>query len=59
MENKKFVVTKEDVAVQDGKIIISSEELAQAIQSGEVDLNQEDEMDALNLFNLGCNTCFQ
>lgn len=54
MENRKFLVTKEDVAVQDGKIIISSEELAQAIQSGEVDLNQEAEADFADKINIIC-----
>lgn len=40
---RKFVVKPEELEVVDGKVVISSEELASAIQNQEVDLNSEEE----------------
>lgn len=43
MENKSLVVTSEKMEVVDGKVIISSEELAAAMQGCNVDLEAEEE----------------
>lgn len=45
MENKNYVIKKDEMDVVDGKVVISSEELAAAIMSSEVDLSAEEEMD--------------
>lgn len=41
MEERKIAVMKEEVAVVDGKVVISSEELARAIQDESVNLAEE------------------
>lgn len=43
MERKNLVVAKEEMEVVDGKVMITSEELAQAIQDCGVDINAEEE----------------
>ncbi len=49
MENRQiFGVKPEETAVMDGKVMISSEELAAAIQSYDFDLNAEEEVSAGN-----------
>ncbi|WP_167511334.1 hypothetical protein [Pseudobutyrivibrio xylanivorans] len=40
---RDYEFSKEMVDVVDGKVVISSEELANAIQAGEIDLVSEDE----------------
>lgn len=55
MEERKIVVGSEEMEVVDGKVVISSEELAAAIQSREVDLNaEESENDIVLLKGLKC-----
>lgn len=47
MENKQiFEVKSEETMVTDGKVMISSEELAEAIQSYDFELNAEEEAEA-------------
>ena len=43
MENKKIVVKGTEMEVVDGKVVISSEELAAAIQTQQIDLGAEEE----------------
>lgn len=43
MENKKLVVKGTEMEVVDGKVVISSEELAAAIQTQQIDLGAEEE----------------
>ena len=50
MENKNYVVNPEECQVVDGKVVISSEELAAAILDQEVVLNAEEE----DSFGSGC-----
>lgn len=38
----KFEFNKENVEVVDGKVVITSEELANAIQNGEIDIDSEE-----------------
>ena len=40
MENKKLVVKGTEMEVVDGKVVISSEELAAAIQTQQIDLGR-------------------
>lgn len=54
MKNKIFVANPDEIGAVDGKVSITSEELAQAVQSGDVDLNGEEEADALAGVNAGC-----
>ena len=42
-ENKKLVVKGTEMEVVDGKVVISSEELAAAIQTQQIDLGAEEE----------------
>lgn len=44
MTKENLVVASEDIQVQDGKVVISSEELAAAIQSQDVDLEASEEL---------------
>lgn len=53
---RKFVVKPNEMKVIDGKVVISSEELAEAIQSQIVDLNAEDEANSLILVQNSCNS---
>ena len=58
MENKSFKVNPEELEVVDGKVIISSEELAMAIQSKEVDFGLEEEAEGIVGQQNGCiNLC--
>ncbi len=50
MENKNYVIKRDEMEVVDGKVVISSEELASAIMSSDVDLSAEEELDALVMF---------
>ena len=43
MENNKLVVKGTEMEVVDGKVVISSEELAAAIQTQQIDLGAEEE----------------
>lgn len=43
MERTNLVVNQDEFQVVDGKVVISSEELAKAIQDFEVDPNTEEE----------------
>ncbi len=52
MEKRNFGVAAEEVEVLDGKVVITSEELARAIQEQEVNLSEEDEA-GLSI-NFGC-----
>ena len=49
MERKNLTVTHEDMQLVDGKVVITSEELAKAIQDYEVDLNAEEEADLFGI----------
>lgn len=49
MERKNLTVTHEDMQFVDGKVVITSEELAKAIQDYEVDLNAEEEADLFGI----------
>ena len=49
MKKENFVVATENVEVVDGKLVISSEELAAAFQSQELDLNAEESAEDFNL----------
>lgn len=59
MENEKKLVAlgKEMYSVEDGKVVIASEELAKAIQEENVDLFVDEEFAAGNgsVFNKCCN----
>ena len=50
MENKNYVIKRDEMEVVDGKVVISSEELASAIMSSDVDLSAEEELDVLVMF---------
>ncbi len=52
MKKENLVVTSENIQVEDGKVVISSEELAAAIQNCEVDLEASEEMGWS--INIGC-----
>ena len=54
MMKNNFSVLPEDVQVVDGKVLISSEELAAAIQSQSIDLNGEEENAAMEAANGFC-----
>lgn len=58
MEKRNLRVAREDIEVVDGKVVISSEELAAAIQQYDVDLNAEEENSAVdkgtNIICVGC-----
>lgn len=49
MKRENLVVKPEEMEVVDGKVVISSEELAAAIQDYDVDLNGEDEAEAIKI----------
>lgn len=51
--NKEIKVNKDAYKVENGKVIIESEELANMIQERELSLNGEEEAGANN----GCNIC--
>lgn len=53
MQNKKLVVKPEDLDVVGGKVTISSEELAEAIQDKSLDLMAEEE-DEMFVVNIAC-----
>lgn len=42
MENKDYVIKRDEMEVVNGKVVISSEELVEAVQSYEMNLNEED-----------------
>ena len=51
MERTNFVLTREDMQIVNGKVVIASEELAAAIQDYDVDLNEEEMAEfTLNLY---------
>lgn len=52
MKKENLVVTSENIQVEDGKVVISSEELAAAIQDCAVDLEASEEMGWS--INIGC-----
>ena len=54
MKQRNFVIKPDEMEVVDGKVVISSEELAAAIQNGEVDLNAEEKAEALIEINRSC-----
>ena len=54
MKQRNFVIKRDEMEVVDGKVVISSEELAAAIQNGEVDLNAEEKAEALIEINRSC-----
>ena len=56
MENKKLVVKGNDMEVIEGKVVISSEDLAAAIQTQQVNLEAEEEAEGSLVFQIGCNT---
>lgn len=56
MENKKLVVKGNDMEVVDGKVVISSEELAAAIQTQQVNLEAEEEAEGSLVFQIACNS---
>lgn len=43
MEKSNLIVKKDEMEVIDGKVVISSEELAEAIQNYDVDVTTEEE----------------
>lgn len=43
MEKRNLVVAKDEMEIVDGKVMISSEELAAAIQDYDVDVDAEEE----------------
>lgn len=47
MERRNLVVAKDEMEIVDGKVMISSEELAAAIQDYDVDVNAEEENNGL------------
>lgn len=49
MERTNLAVTREDMQLVDGKVVITSEELARALQDYEVNLNAEEEADLLGI----------
>ena len=49
MKKENLVVSSENVQVVDGKIVISSEELAAAFQCREIDLTAEESAEDINL----------
>ena len=53
MENKKLVVKGTEMEVVDGKVVISSEELAAAIQTQQIDLEEEANID-INIRGVHC-----
>lgn len=55
MENKKLVVKGTEMEVVDGKVVISSEELAAAIQTHQIDLGAEEEANIdINIRGVHC-----
>lgn len=50
---RELDLTKEDLEVVNGKVMISSEELAAAIQDNAINLNAEDEDESL-VINILC-----
>lgn len=46
---KELVVSEENIQVINGKVVISSEELAAAYQSQEIDLMEEESAEDFNL----------
>lgn len=55
MENKKLVVKGTEMEVVDGKVVISSEELAAAIQTQQIDLGAEEEANIdINIRGVHC-----
>lgn len=57
MDEKKFVsIGKEMYKVEDGKVYIESEELANAIQDGQLDLFVDEEAALAKLFE-NCGQC--
>lgn len=49
MERTNVVLNREDMNIVDGKVVISSEELANAIQDYDVDLNGEEGADGISI----------
>ena len=56
MENKNYVIKRDEMEVVDGKVIISSEELAAAIMSSDVNLGTEEEAEWSIFEQNHCNT---
>lgn len=50
---KEINVSREELQVVDGKLVINSEELAGAIQNQEIDLNSEEEAESIAI-NIIC-----
>lgn len=50
MERTSVVLNREDMNIVDGKVSISSEELAKAIQDYDVDLNGEEGVDGIRIY---------
>ena len=56
MENKKVIALGRDMyKVEDGKVVITSEELANAIQNEGIDLFVDEEAAAIQAANNCCN----
>ena len=50
MENKEIQVSKEDIDVVDGKVVIKNEEILEAIQSEQgVELNNPEGQDSISI----------
>ena len=54
MERTNLAVTREDMQIVDGKVVITSEELAKAIQDYDVNLNAEEEAEGIIDINFYC-----
>lgn len=50
MERTNFVVNQDELQVVDGKVVISSEELARAIQDYDVNLEGEEGVDGIKIY---------
>ncbi len=56
--DKKINVKKGEYEIVDGRVIITSDELAKAISEQELNLSAEDEADAIATVNFGnCGNC--
>lgn len=54
MKKTNLVVSREDIKVVDGNVVISSEELAAAIQNYDVNLNEEEMAEGIIDINFFC-----
>lgn len=54
MEKTNLVVSRGDIKVVDGRVVISSDELAAAIQNYDVELNEEEMAEGIIDINFFC-----